>query len=221
MAKRKLEIKASEEQLNVLYESLGAGAPLQIALQSAKISMATFYYWVAISSIVVTVESQAEIEEIEELANSGVSIQNVRDLAQAAVKGKKTGVGAYIEPSQESVLQYKNNKKFRKFADQCHDIISKCDKARSDFATNQLKTIKLSVLKKNGVNPSGAMWWLERNMPDFFAKPSDKAKDQDADSTVGVPSIEVEFIDPETSATQQRLLDMEEQILKDMNGGKA
>lgn len=221
MAKRKLEIKANDEQLEVLYGSLKAGAPLQLALQRAKISMATFYYWVAISSIVVTVESQAEIEEIEELAKSRVSIQNVRDLAQAAVKGKKTGVGAYIEPSQESVLQYKNNKKFRKFADRCHEIISECDKARGDFATLQLLQIAKSTDKKKNINPSGAMWWLERNMPDFFAKPSDKAKDQDVDPTVGVPSIEVEFIDPETSATQQRLLDMEEQILKDMNGGKA
>jgi len=221
MAKRKLEIKASEEQLQTLYNSLRAGAPLQLALQRAGISVATYYYWAAISSIVVAVKSQEEIEEMEELANSGVSIQIVRDMAQAATSRGKKSVGTYIEPSQESILQYKNNKKFRAFADQCREIISECDRIRADFATMQLIKIAKSTDKKNGVNPSGAMWWLERNMPDDFAKPSDKVKDQDVDPTIGVPSIEVEFIDPETSSTQQRLRDMEEEILKDLQGGKA
>lgn len=222
MPKRKLEIKASEQQLDTLYKTLQAGAPLQLALQRVGISMATYYYWVAISSIVTHVESQAEIEELEELAKSGVSISNIREIAASKLKGKKTGVGEYIEPSAESILQYKNNRKFRKFADQCHAIIAECDKARSDFATLQLLKIAKSTDKKNGVNPSGAMWWLERNMPDFFAKPSDKAKESETEAPLNVPSIEVEFIDPTTTASQQRLLDMEEQILKDLNdGGKA
>lgn len=217
MAKRKLEIKATPDQLDDLYLTLKAGAPLQIALQKAGISMATYYYWVAVSSIVSYVKTQEEIEEIEELAKSGISVQNIRDLASAAQKGKKTGVGIYIEPSQESVLQYRNNKYFRDFADKCHEIVSECDKARSEFATLQLLKIARSTDKKNNINPSGAMWWLERNLPDLFAKPSDKAKEE-ADQVAAVPSVEVEFIDPETSASAQRLLDMEEQILKDLKG---
>ena len=120
----------------------------------------------------------------------------------------------------EIITQY--NRKFKKFADQCHSIILECDKARSDFATLQLLKIAKSTDKKNGVNPSGAMWWLERNMPDFFAKPSDKAKENETEAPLSVPSIEVEFIDPGTSVNQQRLIDMEEQIMKDLNnGGKA
>lgn len=222
MPKRKLEIKATPDQLDELYKGLKAGAPLQLALQRSGISTATYYYWVAISSIVTCVKSQEEIEELEELARSGVSIQYVRDLAASTNKAKKSGVGVYIEPSAESILNYKNNKKFKKFADQCHEIVTECDKARSDFATLQLVKIAQSTNKKNNVNPSGAMWWLERNMPDFFAKPSDKAKDSETETVVGVPSIEVEFIDPDTRDTTQRLLDMEEQILNDLKlGGKA
>lgn len=218
MSKRKLEIKASEEQIEALYNSLKAGAPIQLALQRASISVATYYYWVAISSIAADVKSQEEIEELEELAKSGVSIQNVRDLAASAQKGKKLGVGVFIEPSAESILQYKNNRKFRAFADKCYEIVTNCDKFRSDFATLQLLKISRSTEKKNGINPSGAMWWLERNFPDFYAKPSDRAKEGETEQPGAVPSIEVEFIDPETPATQQRLIDMEEQILKDLKG---
>ena len=63
------------------------------------------------------------------------------------------------------------------------------------------------------------MWWLERNLPDFFAKPGDKAKEQESSEPVLVPSVTVEFVDPEKSDTQQRLLDMEQQILNDLKGG--
>lgn len=222
MAKRKLEIKATPDQINTLQETLKAGAPLQLALQRAGISLATYYYWVAIASIVINVKSQEEIEELEEVAKSGISVSYVRELAYSESKGKKSGVGVYIEPSAESVLQYKNSKKFRTFADRCYEIILACDKARSDFASLQLVKIARSTDKKNNINPSGAMWWLERNMPDFFAKPSDKAKDEENAPVGAVPSIEVEFIDPGTQNHTQRLLDMEEQILKDLkNGGQA
>ena len=222
MARRKLEIKASEEQLKALTDALGIGAPLQIALQRAGISIQTYYYWLAIASIVTTVKTEEELEGLEELANSGVSITNVRELAQAASQGKKSGVGIYIEPSAESVLAYKNSRKFRKFADQCYEIIQNCDKARCEFATIQLGRISRSTDKTKKVNPSGAMWWLERNLPDFFAKPSDKAKEEEtAVDAVGVPSIKVEFVDPNTKEQRQRLLDMEEEILKEQKGGNA
>lgn len=216
MAKRKLEIKATKEQLDELYETLKSGAPLQLALQRVGISMATYYYWVAISSIVTTVKDQEEIEEIENLAKSGVSVANIRELASAAQRGKKTGVGIYIEPSQESILQYKNSLKFKRFADSCYTIIQECDRCRSDFATTQLESISKSLDKKNNINPSGAMWWLERNMPDFFAKPSDKVKEAEPESVGSVPAIEVEFVDPASVSARQRLLDMEEQILNDL-----
>lgn len=219
MARKKLEIKATEEQLAKLYDSLKAGAPLQIALQRASISVATYYYWVAISSIVVDVKNQEEIEELETLAQSGVSIQEIKDRAAYETRGKKSGVGTYIEPKAESILQYRNSRKFRKFADQCYEIIQKCDTYRSDFATMQLLRIAQSTSKKNGINPSGAMWWLERNMPDFFAKPSDKAKDQETNEVAPIPPIQVEFIDPSTVENMDRLTEMEQKILLEIDGG--
>lgn len=219
MAKRKLEIKATEEQLDTLQKNLGAGAPLQLALKSAGISVATYYYWVAIACIVTTVKSQEEIEELEELAKSGINVSGLREMAHSSTKGKKSAVGIFIEPSAESILQYKNSRKFKKFADQCYEIVNACDKARSNFATSQLVKIALSTNKKNNINPSGAMWWLERNMPEEFAKPSDKVKESETEAVAGVPAIEVEFIDPNTRDTTQRLLDMEEQILKDLKSG--
>ena len=63
------------------------------------------------------------------------------------------------------------------------------------------------------------MWWLERNMPDFFAKPTDKAKENENAAPVKVPSIEVEFIEPNTKEQRQRLLEMETDILVNMKGG--
>lgn len=220
MANKKLEIKATNEQLEILFNSLKGGAPLELALKRAKISMTTYYYWVAISSIVETAKSQEEIEELEKIAHSGVSIQNVRDIANAENRARKSGVGAFIEPSAESLLQYKNSRKFKRFADEVHDIISNCDTLRADFATLQLLRISQSTQKKNGINPSGAMWWLERNMPDQFAKPSDKAKEEDT-TPLTTPPIQVEFIDPGTSENVKRLEEMEKKILNETKGEPA
>lgn len=222
MARRKLEIKATQEQIDTLHSKLSAGAPLELALQSASISMATYCYWVAIASIVITVKDQEEIEEMEELAKSGVSISGVRDMAAALTKGKRTGVGAFVEPKEESVLLYKNSRRFKKFADQIYEIVRKCNQVRSDYATKQLEAIKVSTLKKNGINPSGAMWWLERNMPDFFAKPTDKASEEQSTDLGAIPPIEVEFINPDTPTQRDRLHEMEEKILNETKiGGKA
>lgn len=221
MARRKLEIKATQDQLDNLKKSLGIGAPLPIALQKVGISMQTYYYWVAIASIVKAAKIEEELDEVEKLAQSGVSVNEIKELTESISKSRKTGVGVYIEPSAESVLQYKTSRKFRKFADQCYDIINACDMARGDFATAQLARISQSTHDKK-INPSGAMWWLERNLPDFFAKPSDKAKDQEGSGEVGeIPSIKVEFVDPNTPDQKQRLADMEAEILSEQKGGKA
>ena len=222
MARRKLEIKATQEQIDTLHSKLSAGAPLELALQSASISMATYCYWVAIASIVITVKDQEEIEEMEELAQSGVSISGVRDMASAMTKGKRTGVGAFVEPKAESVLLYKNSRRFKKFADQIYEIVRKCNQNRSEYAALMIEAVKLSTKKKNGLNPSGAMWWLERNMPDFFAKPTDKASEEQSTDLGAIPPIEVEFINPDTPAQRDRLHEMEEKILSEIKiGGKA
>lgn len=218
MANKKIKIKATESELQSLYDALKIGTPLQIALQRANIKLATYYYWVAISSIVVVVKTQEEIEEIERIAKSGVSLEKVRSIAESMSSSKKTGIGSFIEPSAESVLRYKNSVKFREFADQCYEIIQTCDQMRAECVNRNINAIAVSVKKMSGYNPSGAMWWLERNLPDFFAKPSEKGE---SESTVAenVPAIEVEFINPDTPETRKRIEDMEQEIEKDYKTG--
>lgn len=213
MANKKLEIKATEDQIQTLYESLKAGAPLTIALQRARISVPTFYYWVAIASIVVAVKNQEEIEELEAIAQSGVSIQEVREMATYTASNSKGAIASFVEPSGESILKYKNSKRFRNFADRCYEIVNECNHVRSDFVALQLLRISQSTQKKNGVNPSGAMWWLERNLPELYAKPSEKAKNEETDQSPQIPSVQVEFISPEGIDSKQRLIDMEKEIL--------
>ena len=208
--------KATDEQLEQLYEALRGGTPLLLALQYAKISRATYYYWVAVSCVVQEVRTQEELEEMEEMTQSGVSISQIRDISDAAASQKRTGVGTYIEPSPESILQYKNSRKFRKFADQCYRVVTTCDSIRSEVAIKHLKVIQASTMKKNGVNASGSMWFLERNFSDFFSKPNEIPAEM-SDKVVVEP-VKVEYVDPNTDETKARVADMENDILEKING---
>ena len=203
MPRKKLEITATEEQLNKLYTALNGGTPLTLALQFSGISAPTYYYWVAMDSIVQTVKNQEELEELERLAKSGVSIQEIRELASSVKPQKRTGIDAYIEPKQESILAYKNSRKFKKFADKCYEIIEKCTQLRSAAAMSNIIAIKKSTSDRH-VNPSGAMWWLERNMPDLFSKVTEQ-KDADIGEKPITESIHVEFIDSDTVDQHERL----------------
>lgn len=217
MARKKLEIKATDEQLDRMYIALKAGATLELALKSARISAMTYYYWVAIASIVVDVKAQEEILDLESMAQSGAPLSIVRELAANTSSKSRNAIGGYIEPTQDGILQYKNNTKFRKFANRCFEIVSECDRIRSDFAIRQLVKIQQSTQDKK-INPSGAMWWLERSIPDSFAKPSDKAKESE-NTKVATEPIRVEFVDPNSDITKQRLIDMEREVLNDMKKG--
>ena len=78
MARKKLELNTTPEQLNRLYQALGVGTPLTIACQMVGISIATYYYWVAIYSVVVYCKEQDELEEIEKLSKMGISVQEIK-----------------------------------------------------------------------------------------------------------------------------------------------
>ncbi len=213
--------KATDEQLEELYTALKGGAPLLLALQYAGISRATYYYWVAVSCVVEQAKSQEELEGVEDVLQSGISIQEVRDLSESAANQKRTGISVWIEPSADSVLAYKNNRKFRKFANKCYEVIQECGKIRSQLAIIHLNNIRKSVDKGNRMNASGSMWFLERTLSDFFAKPSDKAADQD-NETVRVEPVRVEFVDPNNEETEERVKEMEQDLLAKINGeGKA
>lgn len=216
MARKKLTINATDEQIQQLKDALGNGMPISVALQYARISNATYYYWVAIYSIVVVAKEQEELEQMEELANSGVSLQMCKDIAAYNSPSRKMSVGSFIEPSQESLLQYKNSNKFRKFANQVYDVISECNKLRSEVVMKHLQNIERSSHNKK-MNASGSMWFLERTLGELFGRPSDKVKvDESAPSPVG--SITVEFVDPNTDESKNRVEDMEQRILREMKG---
>ena len=218
MSRKKLTLNATTDQVDNLIKSLNAGTPLTIALQYANISTATYYYWVAIYSVVVYCKEQEELNEIEKLAKSGIHIQKVKDMAmETTYAHKKSGVGTYIEPTQESVLQYRNSKRFRDFADQIYEIIAKCNRVRSTVAMQHLINIQKSTTDRH-INASGSMWFLERTMPDFFSKPSEKKIEGENETKMPIDSITVEFINPDTDDSKKRLVDMENQVLSDLKG---
>ena len=214
---KKNTFNTSDKQINDLYDALKGGAPLLLALQYAGINRATYYYWVAVASIVEQAKSQEELEDLEQTFKSGISIQDVRDLSDSVASTKRSGIGTFIEPSAESVLQYKNNRKFRKFADKCYEVISEANKIRSQLALIHLSNIKKSTDKGSRINASGSMWFLERTLSDFFAKPSDKAVAV-SDEKMVVEPVKVEYVNPNTEESKERIKDIEDDILRKLNG---
>lgn len=212
MPRKKLEITASEKQIEDLRKALTAGSPLHIALQYAGISPTTYYYWVAMYSIVLDAQSQKELMDLK-ADKFGVSIDTIKDVATSNSPKNKSEMSAYIEPSAESMLQYKNDAQFRVFAYKCYEIVDQCNKARAGAAITQLALISKSVTDKR-VNASGAMWFLERSFSEFFAKPSDKAKEEEINK-VPVEKVQVEFIDSNTKEYKDRIKNMEELILNE------
>lgn len=218
MARKKLELNTTPEQLNRLYQALGVGTPLTIACQMVGISIATYYYWVAIYSVVVYCKEQEELEEIEKLSKMGISVQEIKELSAAATQGhKKSAIGTFIEPKAESILAYKNSLSFRRFANEVYEIINKCNQIRSEVVVKHLNIINKSTESKNRIKASGSMWFLERTQADYFGRAQDKVIEEE--STPGtIPSIQVEYVDPKTRDTNERLREMEDLVLKELKG---
>ncbi len=217
MAKKKLEITATPEEIHKLQQALGSGAPLLIALEYSGISQATYFYWVAMYSVVKEAKSQDELENFS-ASEFGVSIDQIKDVTASASPTKKTAMGAFIEPSAESLLQYRNNRKFHAFAEECYEIIKTCNEKRAEAALGHIGTIVKSTKDKR-INASGSMWFLERTLSDFFSKPSEKAKEEEI-TKVPVEKVQVEFIDPGTKENKDRIREMEELILNEQKDGQ-
>lgn len=215
MPRKKLKINATEEQIAKLTKALKAGSPLNLALQYAQIPSTIYYYWVAMYSVVLEAQSQDELEDLS-AAKFGVSIDNIKEIAQENAAKKKTAMGAFIEPSAESLMQYRNNVVFREFANKCFEIIKNCNEARAEAALGHLASITKSVNDKR-VNASGSMWFLERTLSEFFAKPSDKVK-EDEEKKLPVEKVQIEFVNPGKLEDQERVKQMEELILKEQKG---
>lgn len=212
MAKKKLEITATSEEIQNLQEALEKGVPLLIALEFSGISQATYFYWIAMYSIVKEAKMQDELSNFK--ANEfGVSVDNIKTVAAESSPTKKTSMSAFIEPSAESMLQYRNNRKFHKFADQCYEIIKECNQRRAKAAVEHIETINKSTVDKR-INASGSMWFLERQYSELYSKPSEKAKEEEPQKP-SVEPIQVEFIDPGTKENKDRIREMEEKILSE------
>jgi len=216
MPRKKLEINVDQVHIDELKRALKNGAPLVIALQYSGISQATYYYWVAMYSIVKDAKSQDDLEEYE-AEKHGISIDAVKEMAATNSSSKKTDINAYIEPSAESMLQYRNDLRFKRFADQCYEIVSECNRMRAEAAMNHLITISLSTKDKR-VNASGSMWFLERTLSDFFSKPSEKVREEELNK-VPIEKVQVEFVDPGTKENKDRIKDMDELILNEQKDG--
>ena len=218
MARKKLELNTTPDQLERLYKALAVGTPLTIACQMVGISIATYYYWVAIYSVVVYCKEQEELEEIEKLSKMGISVQEIKELSAAATQGhKKSAIGTFIEPKAESILAYKNSLSFRRFANEVYEIINKCNQIRSEVVVKHLNIINKSTESKNRIKASGSMWFLERTQADYFGRAQDKVIEEE--STPGtIPSIQVEYVDPKTRDTEERLKEMEDLVLKELKG---
>lgn len=218
MPRKKLELNTTPEQLDRLYAALSVGSPLMIACQTAGISIATYYYWVAIYSVVVYCKEQEELEEIEKLSKMGISVQEIKEMSAAATQGhRKSAIGTFIDPKPESILAYKNSLSFRRFANDVYEIIEKCNKIRSEVVIKHLNIINKSTDSKNRIRASGSMWFLERTQTDFFGRIQDKVIEED-NAPRTLPSIQVEFIDPKTKDTEERLKEMEDLVLKELKG---
>lgn len=216
MPRKKLEITATPEELEKLKKALKAGSPLHIALQYANISSTTYYYWVAMYSVVVEIKSQDELEDLK-ADDFGVSIDMIKEMAANNAAKKKSSMGAFIEPSALSLMQYRNNLQFRRFADQCYQIVNECNESRAEAALGHLASITKSVTDKR-VNASGSMWFLERTLSDFFGKPSEKAKEEEANEKVPVEKVQVEFVSADKSDMKERIKNMEQLIINEQKG---
>ena len=114
------------------------------------------------------------------------------------------------------MLQYRNNKNFQKFEDECYQIVHDCNEARAEVALNHLGTILKSTVDKR-VSASGSMWFLERTFSDYFSKPNEKTKEE-LEEKVPVQKVEVEFIDANKKEDKDRIKNMEELILHEQKG---
>ena len=215
MPRKKLKLNASEEEIEKLIKALKAGSPLNLALQFSHISTTTYYYWVAMYSVVVEIKSQDELESLK-ADKYGISIDSIKEIAADNAAKKKSAMGAFIEPRAESLLKYRNDAIFRNFAKQCYDIIVRCNETRAEAALGHLAAITKSVQDKR-VNASGSMWFLERTLSEFFSKPNEKNKEE-SESKVPVEKVQLEFINPDKKEDKDRILQMEELILSEQKG---
>lgn len=225
MANIKYELSVTDNQIEMLIQAFETGCPVDVALQYSKINKATYYYWLAVANVVKRCKENDFMKKQSELVNDGISISDVSDAIDFVNQEKesKATIDAYIEPNPKSILKYRNNKRYKEFADKVYEIIERCDFARSKNILDHLEMIKRAS-RTPKISANSSQWYLERALPEVFGKTNNNANtinmdDENADKKV--KGIQIEFINPETRENQDRVRDMEKEILNELNGGKA
>lgn len=232
MARTKVyTIKISDEQQEKLKKALRTGSPLTVALAYARIPATQYYYYVEVANISWYFKNLELTKEEESVIHSGITLSDVEKEAKALNTHKVNTNGAiniYKEPNAESILRYKNNRTFKEFCDKVYEFINECDNLRSEAVLYHLTAIHQSVGKK-GVNTSASQWFLERTIPEHFGKTEkvtqriegDIHQTFSGDDELGeaLPPIKVEFVDPNTKESKDRVKDMEDLVRDQLGKG--
>lgn len=221
------QISLTQDQIDEFQKALHSGSPLSVALSYAKIPPAKYFYYVELANISAYFKEMELVKEEEAMIHSGVELSQVRSSAETFAS--KASLHELRTPTAESILRYKNNKTFKKFCDDVYDLLSECDKLRAEIALYHLGQIRKASESKR-INANASQWFLERTMPDFFGR-TDKTKFEGSlnsnhtiigqDDTNVLPPIKVEFVDPNTRESQDRVRAMENKVLEQLNGKEA
>ena len=235
MARTKVfTINLTEDQKTKLRNALGAGSPLTVALAYAKIPAVQYYYYVEVANISRYFKEMEFVKLDDETIKAGVSFADIRDESQELntfSNNRNGGIATYKEPTEKAKLRYRNNRTFKVFADEVYEFINECDTLRSEAVLYHLNEIRKSAGKR-GVNTQSSQWFLERAVPEHFGKKDmvtqriegnmhqTFSSDGDADKPA-LPPIKVEFINPNSSESLNRLKEMENKVREQVVGKDA
>ena len=221
------KITISDEQLTKFKSALHSGSPLMVALSYAQIPPAKYFYYVELANISAYFREMEIVKEEEQLTQSGVELSQVRSNAESL--STESTLHQLRVPTAQSILRYKNNKGFKDFCDSVYDLLTECDMLRAEITLFHLGQIR-KASENRRINAVASQWFLERTMPDYFGR-SDKTKIEGSfnststiigrDDTNSLPPIKVEFVDPNTKESKDRVREMESKVLDQLNGKQA
>lgn len=207
---KKYEINATESQLDNLYKALHTGSPLDIALTYSRINKTTYYFWLANACVARYCKEEDFLRMQQDDGNSLMAIREKLE-EDNAEKTTSMGVGAFIDPTQEQILRYRNNKSYKKYCDQCAAIIDKCETMRSEIIMFHLSCVRDSA-KQRGMNSMSSQWFLERACPNQFGR---RDIGESSSSKEEARAFTVKFVDPNNKESQDRVKAMEALILNE------
>lgn len=208
MAEKKYKLPITTDQIERLKQSIALGSPITIALAFAGVSFAQWNYMVEIASIVEYVRELKVIEENDEIVKSGVDFGELKQELESQMNiGRKSTINSFRMPNADSVLRYKNVKRFKDFADEIYKIVKEIDRLRAEIVMYHLDAVK-KASHQRGMMANTSQWFLERTLPEHFGK--DRSLQQTDEKAI--PQVKVQFIDPNTKENKDRIKEMEELV---------